>query len=304
MGFEEFHDKELFRSFAPFRIAEKREEGSIIGIDLRMRISGWTEEGNGLYTEKRTEEGEIVQSLCPYHMLDTALFHGIFRSFGGDDTVYDAPVVSARDLFPLLGPCSDLSEIPREKFMKFLSVSDRDLLEENSFGREHILSNDYFPVRNLEIHRIYPCIRCSDDGPVFRYGDGTDLSFYELDLSDVFDRLHIFVILRIRFEDPNLIAQDQVEVVEIRSIEEVRSFLIVECIILGKIIDPDRTFGIIRKPENLVDCQIFLEDIESSVDTEGENGMVFRICRIKDFCLGSETVNPWFVFVDLFSIFC
>jgi len=71
-------------------------------------------------------------------VFDTALLHGIFRSLGGDDTMYDASVIRSGNLLLFLGPCPDLPEVPREKFMKFLSISDRDLLQEDGFGREHM----------------------------------------------------------------------------------------------------------------------------------------------------------------------
>lgn len=103
-----------------------------------MGTTGRAEEGNGLDTEEGTEDREIIQSLGPDHVLDTALFQSVFRSLGGDDAVYHAPVVRPSNLFLFPRPCAYLPEVPRKELVEFLSVSDGDFLEEYGFGGEHV----------------------------------------------------------------------------------------------------------------------------------------------------------------------
>lgn len=164
------------------------------------------------------------------------------------------------------------------------------------------LPHNHLPVAHLEIHGVHSCIGCGDNGSVLRYGYGTDFPFYEFDLSDVLHSFYILVVLGVRFKDPDTVPENEVEVVKVRSIEEGRGFVVVERVVLREIIDPDGPFVVIREPENLVDGEVFFEYIEPSVDTEGEDGMVFHVRRFKHLRLGSESVHSGFVLVELFSV--
>jgi len=97
-----------------------------------------TEEGDGLDAEERAEEREIIEPLGPDHVLDTALFQSVLRSLGGDDAVYNAPMVHPGDLLLLPRPCTYLPEVPRKEFVEFLPVSDGYFFEEYGFGGEHL----------------------------------------------------------------------------------------------------------------------------------------------------------------------
>ena len=146
------------------------------------------------------------------------------------------------------------------------------------------LSYDYFSIRNFKIDRIDSRISCGYNCPIFGYDDRSDFSFYKLYLSYVFNSFHIFIVSIIWLENPYLVSENKIEIIQIGCIEKTRCLTIIKSIIFWEIIDSNGAFVIVWQTKDFIQGEVLFEDIKSSIDPKGENTRIFNICRLKYFC--------------------